>query len=170
MKTGNKRKVDQLDMDGNLIKTWNSMKDAKSIASNISHVCRGRESTSGGFKWRYTPINDINEESWRQHPEYKIQCSDKGRVKLMSGKKTHGVHAKSNYKFTTVKTKDNYKKAAVHRLIMETFDPWGEIVTMYADKNFKAQVDHIDGNESNNNLDNLQWLTPSEHALKTNRK
>lgn len=47
--------VDQLDLEGNLIKTWPCMSDARKIyGSHISCCVRGKVSTVHGFRWRYT--------------------------------------------------------------------------------------------------------------------
>lgn len=48
----------QLDLEGNLIKEWNSNKEASEAlgiksASAISEVCRGRRKSVKGFVWRY---------------------------------------------------------------------------------------------------------------------
>lgn len=51
-------KVNQYDLNGNFIKTWNSMLEAerelKIWATNISSACRGIYKSTGGYKWSYT--------------------------------------------------------------------------------------------------------------------
>ncbi|NBX75057.1 MAG: hypothetical protein EBQ92_00685, partial [Proteobacteria bacterium] len=56
-----KRAVNQLDLEGNIINTFDSLQDARiqtglSDASIVA-VCRGRRRTYGGFKWEYADIN-----------------------------------------------------------------------------------------------------------------
>lgn len=50
------RPVEQLSLDGSLIKKWASVMEASSFFSNyhISDVCRGVRSCAAGFKWRYS--------------------------------------------------------------------------------------------------------------------
>lgn len=51
----NDHAVDQLDVDGDLIRSFTSIKkafDATNI-TNISSVCRGVRKFAGGYKWRY---------------------------------------------------------------------------------------------------------------------
>ena len=45
----------------------------------------------------------------------------------------------------------------VHRLVAEAF--------IEKPDDEKCWVDHIDGNRSNNNVENLRWVTPSENYL-----
>lgn len=60
MKNGiNKKRltpVVQLDLDGNFIKNFNSIEDAKintNKGSAVWHVCNGFNNSAGGFKWMY---------------------------------------------------------------------------------------------------------------------
>lgn len=52
-----KRKVNQYDLDGNFIKTWDSMGQIRRELgidhSMISECCRGYQKTSGGYIWKY---------------------------------------------------------------------------------------------------------------------
>ena len=55
------------------------------------------------------------------------------------------------------------KKLHIHRLLMMTFSPTENMDLL--------QVNHIDGNRNNNDLSNLEWVTPSEnvnHAFRYN--
>ena len=51
------RKINQYDLDGNYIKTWNNMGEIKRELGishcTISDCCRGKQNTSGGFIWKY---------------------------------------------------------------------------------------------------------------------
>lgn len=55
--TAHYKKVKQFDLKNNLIKTYNSIKEASTINSidnsSITKVCKGKKKTSGGFIWQY---------------------------------------------------------------------------------------------------------------------
>lgn len=69
---------------------------------------------------------------------------------------TKGFHDEDGYRRIIV----NKKKYAVHRLVLETFEP------EHDDKPF---VDHIDRIRDNNSLENLRWVTQLENNYNTSR-
>ena len=66
-----------------------------------------------------------------------------------------------NYLMVQLRKNNKTYNRLVHRLVAETFIP--------NDKNLK-EVDHIDGNTQNNNVTNLQWVSPQQNTAKANAK
>lgn len=65
------------------------------------------------------------------------------------------------YKFVTLLINGKQKRMRVHRAVAETFIDNPEN---------KPYVNHINGNRSDNNVENLEWVTPAEnsqHAVET---
>jgi hypothetical protein len=50
-----RKEVNQLDLDGNFIKTWESITKVEKELKiyNINAVCKGKQETAGGYKWKY---------------------------------------------------------------------------------------------------------------------
>jgi queuine/archaeosine tRNA-ribosyltransferase len=66
----------------------------------------------------------------------------------------------AGYQYVTLCKSGTRKNHFIHRLVAQTFK---------VNPENKQQVNHIDGNKTNNRLDNLEWVTPSEnikHAIK----
>ena len=71
---------------------------------------------------------------------------------------------RSGYFYAHLKNEVTKKSVLVHRIVAETFiqNPMS-----------KKQVNHIDGNKTNNKVSNLEWCTPGEnqkHAYRTGLK
>ena len=57
VKNKTSKKVNQYDLEGNFIKTWDSIMDIERKLninnSNISRCCNGYKNSAGGFKWKH---------------------------------------------------------------------------------------------------------------------
>nr|DAM31992.1 MAG TPA: homing endonuclease [Caudoviricetes sp.] len=91
-------------------------------------------------------------EMWKQIPELPgYSVSNKGQVRKDSTGQIMVLSKNGGYCRITI-------SKHVHRLVADAF-------LEKPDDNTKCWVDHIDGNRSNNNVENLRWVTPSENAL-----
>ena len=93
--------------------------------------------------------------------ETSYSVSDTGEVRNDKTNKLLKLSMQQGYYHVTLSINKKAKRFRVHRLVAEAFIPNLEN---------KPYVNHIDGCRSNNNLYNLEWVTPSEntqHAVKT---
>ena len=105
-------------------------------------------------------------EIWKPIKGYenKYQVSNLGRVKSLT-KKTPTIkklHNHKGYIYTSLYLNGKPKNCLVHRLVLFTFK-----IPPIIGKDY--QVNHIDGDKTNNKLDNLEFSTPLEntrHAIK----
>lgn len=69
--------------------------------------------------------------------------------------------SQQDYKFVALLVQGKQKRMRVHRMVAETF---------LDNPENKPYVNHINGNRGDNNVENLEWVTPSEntqHAVET---
>lgn len=105
-------------------------------------------------------------EIWKTIPNCKgyYQVSDLGVIKSFhNGErvlKQNGIGRNRKYKSVSLKTNNGWKCRQVHRLVAMAFIPNPEN---------KEQINHKDGDPSNNHIDNLEWCDAFEnmqHAVK----
>ena len=83
------------------------------------------------------------------------------RIKHQKERILKSVPNHSGYHRLTLRSNNKSFNASVHRLVAEAFIP---------NPLNKTEVNHIDGDKSNNCVSNLEWTTPSEnqkHSYKT---
>ena len=104
-------------------------------------------------------------EIWRSIKDYPgYEVSNLGRVRSFNFNrvriKTLITHKPTGYITVYLYKHNKIKNAKVHRLVAQAFIPNSEN---------KPQVNHIDGDKTNNKADNLEWCTPSENQRHANR-
>lgn len=112
-------------------------------------------------------------EEWKE-TKWGYLISNTGRIKHPEYYDSNGHHLKerllkpelSKYGYYRIGLyeKGVKKKYSVHRLVAEAFCPG---------KKEGLQVNHIDGNKTNNNANNLEWVTPGDnqrHAFRLGLK
>ena len=105
-------------------------------------------------------------EEWRRIRESNIyEVSNLGRVRnRRTGRIMRTSVTTSGYEMIQLHYDDSWHMHRVHRLVMDAF---------YDGDHSNLDVNHIDGNKTNNNLENLEFCTRSEnvrHAFKTGLK
>lgn len=93
----------------------------------------------------------IEIERWKYNKKYNLYISSRGRIKDHNKKL---ICPKVNsYGYL------EFQNILVHRLVMETFKPIDEFMT----------VDHLDHNKRNNCLNNLEWVSKEENQRRADR-
>lgn len=150
-------KIKQLCKDGKCIGVWNGFQEIKEELGfdtrSVYDVCRGKNETAYGFKWEYYEEPDLEGEIWKQHSTLNIQVSNKGRIKKIKKNGLTYIPELKKHSNGYVKVQIKGKDYMVHRLVAELFLP---------NPFNKECVYHVDGDITNNKLENLRWRTMSE--------
>ena len=154
-----KRRVTQMDLDGNVIKIHETLRgsgtDTGVLSSSIAKCCKGTRQTAGGFKWKFTDENTNEIDSKKVdlsafkkvnfNPKYLI--NDKGEVYSTSYNKFMKTQTTNDgYLGIQLANKGKRKSYLLHRLVAEHF---------YDNFQESKLVRHKDNNKFNNMFQNL---------------
>jgi hypothetical protein len=167
-KTSHPRKVIQKDLEGNIIKTYDSLKDAGvgigKSESAISKAVLKINPTAGGFIWDYEGIHTIELDITKGKPIYeniKYLIFPDGNVYNNVRKSlVKPIKNASGYCYVTISSNKTKKNCYIHRLVAEHFIENKDIK--------KTQVNHKNKKKDDNQITNLEWVTPSENLLHAN--
>lgn len=95
-------------------------------------------------------------EKWLSVKGYEglYEVSNQGNIRRVGGKVLSPKPGKLGYKVVSLTMNGYFKKYLIHRLVADAFIP---------NPQDKPYVNHKDGNKSNNCVENLEWVTPSEN-------
>ena len=81
--------------------------------------------------------------------------SNTGKIRRKGSDNDHSTYEKKGYLLVDLYKDGERSKKRVNRLVAEAFIP---------NPDNKPEVNHKDGNKSNNNVDNLEWATKKENC------
>jgi len=159
------RKVIQKDLNGKIIKTHDSLKEAGDAIgfspSAISKAVLKINNTAGGFIWDYDGIHteelDLSKGKIIYDNNKYLIFSDGTVYNIIRKAKVKPIKNASGYCYVTISNNESKKNHYVHRIVADHF--------IKNENKDKSQVNHKNKIRNDNRLENLEWVTPSENML-----
>lgn len=161
------RPVLQYDLDGTFIKEYASIKEAADIMKCSTRliilVCDDRvyNKTAKGFVWKFKhPANicDITDAKPINGYNGRYLITPRGEVySTFTQRKMKESINKNGYKWIQLSKNRDKKNFYIHCLVATYF--------LDEPEEHRNQVNHKDGNRSNNHVNNLEWVSQSENLL-----
>jgi hypothetical protein len=167
--------VEQYSYDGTqLIETFNSIREAekKTGVGNrmISQVCRGKQPTAHGWRWKYVKgfeyitKSEVDGQIINNFPNYMITPC--GKVYSIRSKRYLIQNPSGDYNYVKLCNNGKQKDMYIHVLVATYF-----IQNLNKNNNNNNNVvNHINSNKRDNRKENLEWTTSSgnmKHHIKT---
>ena len=167
---GKKNKVYQYTLDNVFIREYNSPidieKELEIPRTRILDVCEGKARTTGGYIWKYSdeyigkqPAPDGKTLS--EYPNYIITRD--GKVYNSQTKRYLTIKNNVNgYPGVALSRTDKTRKNIyIHRLVALLF---------IENPNNCLEINHIDFDKTNNNIENLEWVSKSDNIKHNNTR
>ena len=159
------RSVIQMDMEGKEIARFPSLiaagKAINMSASAISKAVLGINGSAGNYKWKHdgvhTQIKDIKEGKQIYDYEKYTVFSDGTIYNNVRKSIVKPVKNAAGYCYVTISNSGEKKNYYIQRIVADHY-------IQNTDKR-KTQVNHKNKQRDDNNVDNLEWVTPSENQL-----
>lgn len=164
---GNAKIVLQYDKKGVFIEEYDSLRSASGASGvdlmGICNACNGKQKSSGGYIWKYKQITpvinklDVETKDWhsiQEYPMYKI--SRDGRIFSTKTRSILRQQKNGSASYVGLRIDNKTKSCAVHRLVATAYIP--------NPKQLKV-VNHINGDQYDNRIENLEWCSHSENSL-----
>ena len=147
---------------------FSSVKEAADAMSQPYRTVEGRccrNSQVDGYEYKFAPVQqvEIPGEEWRPMIDPRSgrhvggrMVSSQGRIKSKAGRTSFGCVRKDGYLRSYMKIELSHRGELVHRLVAASFlglPPSPD----------HSQINHKDGNKSNNAVENLEYVTPAEN-------